>query len=96
MNAYMYHMLLQAREGFWKSLQGGPVVDSCPFCVADQKQTSKDMITAGITSASFMKTSLCMNCPLINLFSLDTLHVLMEDCEDMGRHALQIYEEAGE
>jgi hypothetical protein len=96
MNTYMYHMLLQAREGFWKSLQGGPVVANCPFCDADARQTGEDMVAAGIHSASFMKTALCMNCPLINLFNIESLHVLMEDCEDMGRHALQVYEEMGE
>jgi hypothetical protein len=94
MNAYMYHMLLQAREAHWKEFQGEP--QNCPFCVADRKQTGEEMIMSGITSSSYIRTALCMNCPLINLFSLETLHVLMEDCEDMGRHALQAYEEEGE
>jgi hypothetical protein len=97
MNAYMYHMLLQARESHWKEFQGEP--PNCPFCTADARQTGEDVIAAGITSAGFAMSyprSLCFNCPLINLFSLDSLHILMEDCEDMGRHALQIYEEAGE
>jgi hypothetical protein len=96
MNAYMYHMLLQAREGFWKSLQGGPVVANCPFCDADARQTGEDMITIGLTVPTNIRSALCMNCPLINLFNLKDLGILMEDCEDMGRHALQVYEEMGE
>jgi hypothetical protein len=95
MNAYMYHMLMQAREAHWKEFQGEK--PNCPFCTADKKQTVEDMITAGhMELAMRYPRGLCMNCPLINLFSLETLHVLMEDCEDMGRHALQAYEEAGE
>jgi hypothetical protein len=92
MNTYMYHMLLQARESHWDEFQGQPA--NCPFCDADAKQTGEDAITAGLFDGS--RAGVCHNCPLQNLFALDTLHVLMEDCEDMGRHVLQMYEEVGE
>jgi transposase-like protein len=91
MNAYMYNMLLQAREAHWKEFQGEK--PNCPFCKADTKQTAENMITSG---ESKKRHPICMNCPLISLFSLDNIGVLMEDCEDMGRHALQVYEEMGE
>jgi len=92
MNAYMYHMLLQARESHWKEFQGE--TPNCPFCSADKKQTGEDAITAGLGPGS--RTGVCFNCPLQNLFNLDSIHVLMEDCEDMGRHVLEMYEEAGQ
>jgi hypothetical protein len=89
MNAYMYHMLLQAREAHWKSFQGER--ENCPFCMADQKQTFENMITTGV-----MEKGHCQNCPLLNLFNLESINILMEDCEDMGRHVLQVYEEMGQ
>jgi hypothetical protein len=92
MDTYMYHMLLQARAGHELELQTG--VATCPFCLADQKQALENTITSGLTGKR--ADGVCRNCPLQNLFNLDTLLFLMEDCLGMGKHALDMYEKAGE
>jgi hypothetical protein len=81
-------MLLQAREAFWRELQGEKA--RCPFCEADKAQSVMDFKKADVING------LCWKCPLINILGVDKLHYLMENCEDMGRHALQVYEETGQ
>jgi hypothetical protein len=92
MDAYMYQMLLQARESRDLEIQTG--IATCPFCLADQKQALENTITTGLVGKR--ADNICLNCPLQNLFSLDTILFLMEDCLEMGKHALDMYERAGE
>jgi hypothetical protein len=89
MNAYMYHMLLKAREvhRYNHSRPMGAIPKDCPFCAADCESATSEARNHMIT----MELS-CWKCPLLTLVSHDDPREVMEDCETLGRHALWVYE----
>lgn len=98
MNAYIYHMLLRAREVARENAKKN-VIDSlkCPFCIADEDETWFQMVFNGETGPRPERPIAphCQNCPLINEVGV-SLQELMDDCEKLGKFILGLYEEGEE
>lgn len=100
MNAYMYHMLLRAREVCRINAEADDLrgVRKCPFCIADEDQQWYNQVKwKGVTEPRPKKPIAphCEFCPLQNLASC-SLDYLMNDCEMIGKVLLGMYEEVGD
>lgn len=100
MNAYMYHMLLRAREV--SKLTEENLLDhvheerpKCPFCIADEDQQWWYQVKSGKMKGTKPKKPIaphCEYCPLQNLAKC-SMQELMDDCEKIGSFLLYLYEE---
>lgn len=98
MNAYMYHMLLRAREAHEDNEVTGVNGIKCPFCVADEDQEWFKHVKLGADENIDIGprpdrplAPHCVNCPLRNLAGVP-MQQLMDDCVTIGKYMLDKYE----
>jgi RNA polymerase subunit RPABC4/transcription elongation factor Spt4 len=94
MNAYIFHMLMQAREykaDRQKKIIFGPRSNVCPFCTHDFLCSNWEVMT-GIVEPEDMELT-CWRCPLLSAIKVEDVRMVMEYCERMGKHMLENYEQ---
>lgn len=90
MNAYLYHMLLKAKEVWYynKSRPMGIDSKSCPFCIADcanaYAQAQNHMVGVELE---------CWSCPLLSTAKThDQQLEILHHCEEYGKRLLREFE----
>lgn len=97
MNTYMVHMLERAREvheiNFGET--GRDSILQCPFCIADEDEQWFKTRDFGLSPPKSrpekMPAPHCRNCPLLSV-TKGSHRDLMNDCVEMGKQLLNLWE----
>ena len=96
MNAFIFHMLMQAREfktSRQKKIVFGKGTNTCPFCSHDFRCANWEVQSGNIEDPEKMELT-CWRCPLLSIMrTCEDKLALVEDCERIGKHFLADYEQ---
>lgn len=94
MNAYMYHMLMQAKEykaSRQRKIKFGKGSNVCPFCTHDFICCNWEVQSGHVEPEAMELT--CWRCPLLSAIKVEDVRIVMEGCERMGKQFLADYTE---